>query len=1184
VITLPSENHPYSVETTMDTLLPMELLNRLSGGAPKFAGWAELQGDLRFAPPMRMPEFEGSVTTGEFLLAYARLTEGSEGKARIKDDIVHVPHLRALYGGGVVDVDEVTLEPFAPGVPLHSKKVDGGKVGFPAMMRDIGITPNTIVQWNVDHAKVTEFGGTLFPTKLDGDMLVETSGFEVFDKAYHSPNRNHMIGATPKAVLQGRFAVRNDSIQFNDVATRFGQSQLNVSITIGFDNTVKMTVPESTIQLAEISPLVTVPIAGTATLSAEMNGQLSNPTLTTHLEIENLVFADLPLGHLKASDTVFRPLWVEAHNAELRKNGSVFKIPKARLEFGEGAALKAELVTHTEHSDIRDFLALWRMENDPRWLDIKGNFASNNHIDYVLGGTGDRCASGNLEVNGKVGFDQLWLFDERYDGAESSFDFHWEDIVAGYHGFSLDLPDLELKKGTGKVIGSVHVAPDAQLAGDLVATRLPLSSLQALGTAGKMVTGDVSVSAHLGGSIDEMEADVHADVSPIILGRSRLHPSRLEIQLAPSGAPPAFAPELSRCKNHVPLEVPPEKVAAEDPSSGVFQISGQLLGQQILFDKFSLTRQKHKIAQGGVIFTDFNLGPFLDLLPELGLARQRPSGKFSGRLDLARMPLDRPQATQASAEIGALWAEWKGFRVETSPIEGVLLSGGKLTTPRKITLAISTPDGREASFDASGSLENITQTPTINARVDMQPVSLASWSMLLPSLSEVTGKLQGGLEFSGALSNPRTEGGFTLRDGRFVLQREALTFSDVALDLDVKQNEVALRNLSASMGGGRITGEGRAPLRGFNMGEFRGRVRAQGISLPITEGVATELDAALDVSWRPTQDELDQHTLPKVTGTIDLRSFEYTRPVTMNADLVSASRRGKRTEFESYDPAGDVVDLDLNIRSDRPLKLSNNLLESNLRIDDPGLELTGSNQRFGLRGRVRVEPGGRIRLRRNEFEVQSGEVRFDDANSIAPRVDLMAVTEYRRYSTNRTTEALAANPAAGGTGTTAGQWRIQMHAHGDADNLKIDLSSQPKLSEDDIFLLLTVGLTRTELDQAQSASLGESVALEALGSLTGADEAVTEAIPVIDEFRFGSAYSSRTGRTEPTVTVGKRLTERIRAFVTSGISESREVRSNLEWQLNPRVSVEGSYDNVNDISTSSLGNLGADVRWRLEFR
>jgi translocation and assembly module TamB len=63
----------------------------------------------------------------------------------------------------------------------------------------------------------------------------------------------------------------------------------------------------------------------------------------------------------------------------------------------------------------------------------------------------------------------------------------------------------------------------------------------------------------------------------------------------------------------------------------------------------------------------------------------------------------------------------------------------------------------------------------------------------------------------------------------------------------------------------------------------------------------------------------------------------------------------------------------------------------------------------------------------------------------------------------------------------------------------------------------------------------------------------------------------------------KRLAKRIRANVTSGVAESREIRFNVEWQLSPRVSVEGSYDNVNDISSSSLGNLGADVPWRMEF-
>jgi translocation and assembly module TamB len=109
------------------------------------------------------------------------------------------------------------------------------------------------------------------------------------------------------------------------------------------------------------------------------------------------------------------------------------------------------------------------------------------------------------------------------------------------------------------------------------------------------------------------------------------------------------------------------------------------------------------------------------------------------------------------------------------------------------------------------------------------------------------------------------------------------------------------------------------------------------------------------------------------------------------------------------------------------------------------------------------------------------------------------------------------------------------------------------------------------------------VGLEALSALTGADKAVKTIVPLIDEFRFGSSYSSKTGRTEPTVTVGKRITDKIRATVTTGVTENREVRTNVEWRLNRGVSVQGSYDNVNDVSSSPVGNIGADLRFRLEF-
>jgi len=93
-----------------------------------------------------------------------------------------------------------------------------------------------------------------------------------------------------------------------------------------------------------------------------------------------------------------------------------------------------------------------------------------------------------------------------------------------------------------------------------------------------------------------------------------------------------------------------------------------------------------------------------------------------------------------------------------------------------------------------------------------------------------------------------------------------------------------------------------------------------------------------------------------------------------------------------------------------------------------------------------------------------------------------------------------------------------------------------------------------------------------------------DATPAVGRSSPPSARShDEIARLEPTVTIGKRLNGRARASVTTGLAESREVRSNVEWRLSNRVSVESSYDNVNDISSSALGNLGADIRWRLEF-
>jgi translocation and assembly module TamB len=272
--------------------------------------------------------------------------------------------------------------------------------------------------------------------------------------------------------------------------------------------------------------------------------------------------------------------------------------------------------------------------------------------------------------------------------------------------------------------------------------------------------------------------------------------------------------------------------------------------------------------------------------------------------------------------------------------------------------------------------------------------------------------------------------------------------------------------------------------------------------------------------------------------------------------------------------------------SPRPLRIVNNLVDMRLDVTPPGLQLTGTNERYGARGTLRVQRGSKVYLQGHDFTVDDGTVSFDNTTRIAPKLDVHATTEYQRYasSSDLDTSAAGASTDATGQGTSAstgGRWRIAMHAYGDIDSPNVRFSSDPPLSQDDIVLLLQVGMTRAELDRGLEGFAG--VGLETLTTFGGVSEAVQKSLPLFDDAHVGSQYSSRSGRPEPTLTVGKRITDDVRATVSTGLSETREVRSTVEWQLKKGVSVQGRYDNVNDVSSSTVGNVGADLRWRLEF-
>jgi translocation and assembly module TamB len=303
--------------------------------------------------------------------------------------------------------------------------------------------------------------------------------------------------------------------------------------------------------------------------------------------------------------------------------------------------------------------------------------------------------------------------------------------------------------------------------------------------------------------------------------------------------------------------------------------------------------------------------------------------------------------------------------------------------------------------------------------------------------------------------------------------------------------------------------------------------------------------------------------LPLLAGVLRLDEFIYTRPIKMNRtieDMTSA----QRTEVSSYDPEDDSIALDLRVEHSRPLFIRNNLIEAELRLETDKLpfRLVGTDQRFGVIGHVSVQKGT-LRFRDQAFEIRQGDVTFDDETSIDPSFDLRAATEVRR--TNDQTS-----------------WQINIHAFGRRDEFRFELSSDPFLTEDDIALLLTLGMTHSELAQIEAGDLGSTAALEALATVSGVEREVQNALPQIDDFHIASAYSEQSNRTEPQLFIGKRIAENLRLNASTGIAESRDFSTGVQLQLNDQTAVEAVYNNQNATSASQIGDVGVDLKWRLE--
>jgi translocation and assembly module TamB len=1147
------------------------------------------------APGLRLPRVQGTLIADRPGLDGKVFVTRLAAELSTTEDAVRLANADIAWGDGELRIARAELRPFEKGLPLRAGPIDVEGVELPGLLRDLGVHPAAHVAWTLREGRFERFGGTLAPLALEGPLQLQTRGFEIFDRPTVDPLRKRLMGVK-EGSLRGTFLVRPDAVVLSGFAIDTPRSHLETTVSLGFNDTLGVDVlPGSAVELEDISPLAALDLSGKLSLKASLRGPYAHPRLTGELGVAGFVFAGFPIGDVESSLVAFEPLVLTLENARVRHGASRARLPSLRVDFGKAGSTVVDATIDTReapHLALRDLLEILRLDKDPRFTGYEGTGIGTARAHFAVGGPEDRCGGGYLDVRSSMHLRDVVLLGERYEEGELDVGFTWDDKAAGADGMKIDLRSASLRKGDGSVLASASVQHGGVIKASAIASGIPLDRLDTLGGAGALLPGTVSVVASVGGTLSRLSGLADVNVSRVRVGPKSLPPSRLSVAIEPERTPIRV---LSRTSCGNPITAPFDPADFErDLPDGAFVVNGSLFGGQVELDGVRVTRQQRKVVTGNVRVDVGDLGVFANLIPGVAYtADTPPDGRLRASLDIQRLPLANPRQAAVTLALDALDLRWQGrelsLKAPSGPIE---LADNALKLP-ELRLGARTA-GFSVDFTAGGEVQRAFTAPELDVKLAIQETDLSRLSKEVLQVRRASGKVEADLRVTGPPSALRYTGSARLKGGELDVEGLPMSLDDIDVEIAVGNDEARLKHARARLGGGTIEATGSMPVRGLELGTARGPIFVRGVKLPVAEGVNLTADADLMATFRPGLGDADaeRRNLPEVTGSIKLTSFTYTRPIVMSLDLGQLTGR-KRTEVQTYDPGADVVKFDVNVVSPNPLRFSNNLADMRLEVSQSGLRLSGTNQRFGARGALRILPASKLTLRTTEFEVREGTVRFDDLQRIAPKVDVRAETEYRRYAVtgNKSSDQLSTpSPEAGGTGaaagasaSTGGQWRIELHAHGDADNLQLSLTSDPQLGQEDIILLLTLGMTRTELSQGLATELGETVGLEALSSLTGADKAVKTIVPLIDEFRFGTRYSSRSGRTEPSVTVGKRISDQVRANVTTGLSENREVRASVEVKLSDRMGVQGSYDNANDATSSVLGNVGADLRWRLEF-
>ena len=1154
---------------------PLSLLTR-TGALAHLEGWANIDAEVHFTARARLPEVRGTVQAHDVRVGEFRVARMVDARVTLENEVLRVPLADVETTSGKLRVADVELRPLAGGVPIRGR-VEGRDLRFEEFLRAIRVARHPHVSWEIETLRWDSIEGTISPFSISGNLAARTATFAVFDGAC-DVEACERVWSFANSAIAARAALSSDAFAMDDVqATLSGGDAQAAHVLIGFHDELRVENARARLDLARDSPLSSLPIAGQLQAAARVSGQLGDPVVDFGGSVDRFVLDGDPLGDVTSVHGRYHANALCFDAVHARKGASQYDVPSLRIAFGHQGHLEVDAIVGARELAVHDLLSLARL--DERYSMLGGSLRdARARVRFVRRGPEDPLGLGTIFVSADAALVGPSAFGEHFDEGTLGVDMRWWDRDAGLAGVDIDIRTLQVRdfgaRGAAEPPGSLLASAqliDGQIRATAVAAALPLARVFSLPDAAGSVEGSVSGVAHAAGTLAALEASADVEVTPLLVGNVAFGPSSMHLDAALGALAP---PRVSVHGTLLGGEVYVKELVAHGRELHATAFLNALrldpIVRAVRAASSSGGRKDGAIAAGGV-HAVLSGELTIDALDAMDLPRSRarfvPTA-FSASLGMGRAVL---QPTGAAIVLDGDAIAVPPLRFDLAIPEQRAAKG--LIKQRATGVGRSRASGTgEGSASATlwGSVDSLSWKPHIDLNVSLPDADLGLLVGVVPDLESADGTLACVLRAEGPLTEPVLSGELRSHARTASLSWVPSELRDADVDITLDRRELRVVHASARLGDGIVEATGSSTITGSLPGVATLAVRARSVHLGIARGIDTAFDANARVLIDVRRLVRGEPHAVSVTGDALLDELVYRRTLDTSGTAANESP-------QEYDPSRDIVDLALRLRLGAPAQLEDDV--ASVRFVSAGeFWLRGTNQRPTLDGRLVSLRGGKLHVRGIYFDVSHATVDFDDPTAISPRVDLLATTDYRRLNAFETPTTFTSSGARGSQ-----DWRIWLRALGDEGDLRVELTSDPPLSQTDIVLLLTLGLTRPELDAMQATEqLQASAGLEVLAGLGGAQRIVHGVVP-IDEVRFGGTYSPLSLVIVPDVTLGKRIGDRLAATVTSSLAYQRIVGGTVSWWLGSNVWFETLWENVAPVPVYPAGNFGLGVRWRLEL-